>query len=171
MTAIVVCSLSRLDETVRASNASHVVSLLGEGADAVRPTTVPRDRHLDLKLNDIAEAMDGHILPGSEHVNALLAFVDAWDQRRPMVIHCFAGISRSTAAAYIALCRLNPRVGEAALAAVLREASRTATPNRRLISLADHHLARNGRMIAAIDGIGRGATAYEGTPFSLSLQP
>ncbi|MHA1157425.1 MAG: tyrosine phosphatase family protein [Alphaproteobacteria bacterium] len=170
MTAIMVCPLSRLDETVSAARASHVVSLLGENGETIRPASVPRERHLSLQLNDISEAMEGHILPGSQHVRALVDFVDAWDQRQPMVIHCYAGISRSTAGAYIVLCHLNPNTSEVALATALRAASSTATPNRRLIALADDELVRDGRMVAAIADIGRGAMTYEGLPFSLSLR-
>ena len=87
----------------------------------------------------------------------------------PLVLHCWAGISRSTAAAYIAACALAPDRDEAALALVLREASPSATPNARFIALADDILGRQGRMVDAIRAIGRGAEAMEGTPFMLQL--
>ena len=84
-----------------------------------------------------------------------------------MVIHCWAGISRSTASAYIAASVLNPELDEVHLATRLRAASPSATPNPRLIALADTILDRKGRMMAAIADIGRGADAFEGTPFEL----
>ena len=84
-----------------------------------------------------------------------------------MLIHCWAGISRSTAAAYTALCMLRPDSDEEALARELRAASPSATPNRLIVSLADDILGRDGRMVKAIAGIGRGADAFEGTPFIL----
>ena len=43
-----------------------------------------------------------------EHVEKLVDFVSGWDRAAPMVIHCFAGISRSTAGAFITACALNP---------------------------------------------------------------
>jgi predicted protein tyrosine phosphatase len=55
------------------------------------------------------------------------------------------------------------------LAQALRRASPTATPNRRLVALADDRLGRQGRMIAAITAIGRGADCYEGAPFALEI--
>ena len=73
-----------------------------------------------------------------------------------MVIHCYAGISRSTAAAFIASCALAPDHDEAEIAKRLRTASPSATPNSRLVAVADHLLCRDGRMIAAVAGIGRG---------------
>ena len=42
------------------------------------------------------------------------------------------------------------------IAQALRRASPTATPNIRIVSLADRLLGRDGRMIAAIETIGRG---------------
>ena len=52
----------------------------------------------------------------------------------------------------------------------LRRVSPTATPNSRLFALADRILCRDGRMVAAIDAIGRGAIAYEADPFRLELE-
>jgi predicted protein tyrosine phosphatase len=51
----------------------------------------------------------------------------------------------------------------------LRSASPTATPNARIVSLADRLLGRDGRMVAAIETIGRGVLATEGTPFRLDV--
>ncbi|MFZ0528573.1 MAG: protein tyrosine phosphatase, partial [Xanthobacteraceae bacterium] len=56
------------------------------------------------------------------------------------------------------------------IAQALRRASPTATPNRRIVSIADRLLGRDGRMIAAIETIGRGALAAEATPFRLDLE-
>ena len=79
-----------------------------------------------------------------------------------MVIHCWAGISRSTAAALISLCALNPRCAEHLIARRLREASPTAYPNRLMIRLADAALGRKGRMVAAVEAIGRGVVGQRG---------
>ncbi|MFZ3337905.1 MAG: protein tyrosine phosphatase, partial [Xanthobacteraceae bacterium] len=90
--------------------------------------------------------------------------------RTPIVIHCYAGISRSTASAFVSVCALNPARDENSIAQALRRASPTATPNIRIVSLADKLLDRDGRMIAAIETIGRGALAAEATPFRLDLE-
>ncbi len=92
------------------------------------PPRIEADRHLFIGVSDIVEPQDGHILPGEDHVERLLAFAGTWDRQRPMLIHCWAGISRSTAAAFITLCALRPERNEAALALALREASPSATP-------------------------------------------
>jgi predicted protein tyrosine phosphatase len=85
-------------------------------------------------------------------------------------MHCYMGISRSTASAYAGVCALNPRRDEASIAQSLRRASPTATPNIRIVTLADRLLGRDGRMVAAIETIGRGIMAEEAAPFRLDLE-
>jgi predicted protein tyrosine phosphatase len=165
-----VCSLARLHETVEDTGARHVVSLLTDDTPVRRPAAVIAENHLRLRLHDISEPLDGHIMPDEEHVADLLSFVHRWDRRAPLVVHCYAGISRSTASAFASVCALNPQRDEAGIALALRQASPTATPNIRIVSLADRLLGRQGRMIAAIEAIGRGAIAAEGTPFRLELE-
>lgn len=169
MPTLHVCSLSRLHETVVATGAGHLVTLINVGTPVERPASIAAERHLYLGMSDIVAPMDQHVLPGEAHIRELLRFVQEWDRQAPLVIHCWAGISRSTAAAYIAACALGPARDEEAIAAALRLASPSATPNAKLVSLADAVLGRNGRMIAAIERIGRGADAFEGAPFRLDL--
>jgi predicted protein tyrosine phosphatase len=165
-----VCSLTRLHETVEGVGARHLVSLIGDEARVECPPGIAPENHLSLRLHDISAPLDGYILPGAEHVANLLEFVRRWDRRAPLVVHCFAGISRSTASAFACVCALNPQRDEASIALALRRASPTATPNARIVSLADHLLGRQGRMIAAIETIGRGMFAAEAVPFRLELQ-
>ena len=169
MPTLHVSSLSRLVETVEATRASHVVTLINAATVVERPPSIREDRHLFISVSDISAPLDGHILPGAEHVERLLAFVRAWDRAHPIVIHCWAGISRSTAAAYITASALNPSLDEEMLAQRLRTVAPSATPNPSLIAAADALLGRGGRMSRAIEAIGRGADAFEGTPFQLSL--
>ena len=121
-----------------------------------------------LTFHDIIEDDGGfHPRRSSEDAEKLVGFFDAGTGRDPMLIHCWAGISRSTAAAFTALCMLKPssrRRGE--LAWELRGLSPSATPNRLIVSHADALLGRDGRMVAAVDAIGRGREATEGVPFS-----
>jgi len=136
----------------------------------VRPQSIPEANHLFLGINDITEPQDGMVLPGEEHVRQLIAFAESWERRQPMVVHCYAGISRSTAAAFITVCVTQPRRGEAEIAQRLRRASRFATPNALLVAIADDILGRNGRMVDAITAIGRGEMAIESVPFALPLE-
>ena len=169
MTAIYVCPLSRLSETVSRSGARHILTLINEGTPVPRPHGVPADNHLRLDMHDILEPLEGMVCPSRTHVQDLLDFVTRWDRQAPIVIHCFAGVSRSTAAAYVGLCAARPDLDEAEIAARLRRGSPEATPNARLVELADALLGREGRMIRAIREIGRGVDAFEGSVFALAL--
>jgi predicted protein tyrosine phosphatase len=86
-----------------------------------------------------------------------------------MVIHCFAGISRSTAAAFSVFCAARPDLDEAEIALRLRQRSPEATPNILIVTIADRILGRSGRMVRAVESIGRGAQAMEGSIFKFSL--
>src|SRR5438067_5142964 len=151
-----VCSLARMHQTVEQTGARHIVTLLKDVDLVQRPDCILPDNHLVLGMDDIAEPLDGYVAPADEHVTDLLRFVRSWDRASPLVVHCYAGISRSTAGAYVTACALNPRRDEAVIAQAIRRASPTATPNARIVDLADRLLGRNGRMIAAIEKIGRG---------------
>jgi predicted protein tyrosine phosphatase len=164
-----VCSRALIGETVAKTGARSLVTLLSPGTNIERPTGIRPERHLYLAVSDIVEPLPGQVLPDRTHLESLLGFFDAWDRAEPMVIHCFAGVSRSTAAAYIAACALKPSRDEFAIARAIRAASPTASPNPRLIALADDALRRRGRMNEAIATIGRGETCFEGTPFTLEL--
>jgi predicted protein tyrosine phosphatase len=165
-----VCSLSRLHQTVGDIRAGHVVTLLKDVDLVRRPAGIAPEQHLILGMDDITSPLDGYIAPADEHVTRLLAFVRGWDRARPLVVHCYAGISRSTAGAFVVACALNAKRDELTIAQALRRASATATPNIRLVSLADRLLGREGRMVNAIETIGRGAMAEEAEPFRLDLE-
>jgi len=165
-----VCSLARMHQTVEQTGARHIVTLLKDVDLVQRPDCILPDNHLVLGMDDIAEPLDGYVAPADEHVTDLLRFVRSWDRASPLVVHCYAGISRSTAGAFVTICALNPRRDEAAIARALRDASPTATPNPRIVRIADQMLGRNGRMVSAVESIGPGRAAYASEPFRLDLE-
>lgn len=164
-----VCSLAKVPKMVQETGARTLVTLIDQGTPIGRPSGIAASQHLVVRLSDIIVELEGHTLPTQSHVEDLLAFVREWDQAAPMLIHCLAGVSRSTAAAFIAACALRPHRDETEIALAVRAKSPTATPNARLVALADAVLGRKGRMIAAVERIGRGCHCSEGTPFALEL--
>ncbi len=169
MPRIIVCPLSQVPTTVSTHSASHLVTLIKDRTRIERPSSILSERQLLLNFDDIIEPMEGMVPPSEEHARDLLTFIGMWDRQSPIVIHCYAGISRSTAAAFITLCSLRPDRAEAEIAQNLRAASPSASPNIRLVGFADRLLGRKGRMVAAIESIGRGADAFEGIPFVLPI--
>jgi predicted protein tyrosine phosphatase len=167
---IYVCPLSQLEMSIQRLTPSHLVSLLDPHSMIDSHPSLHPERHLRLSVNDIAEPREGLVVPGEEHIQQILSFVDHWDQisppKAPLLIHCWAGISRSTATAYIALCHLNEGA-EYKAAMLMRAAARHAQPNRRLIALADGLMGRKGRMIEAVAEMGPGEFDMEGSLFSM----
>lgn len=166
---IYVCSLADLAATVASSGASHILTVMGKVEKAQRPANVLEANHLKIAMDDIVEDADGFSVPSAAHVEQALAFVRKWDRAAPLVIHCYAGISRSTASAFMALCALNPTRDESEIAWRIRAASPCASPNRLIVTLADQALQRDGRMVRALDAIGPGTMTIEGRPFHLPL--
>lgn len=165
--AVYVCALRHLPEVLARTGASHLISAINADLAPETPTSLAVERHLKLDMHDIIELQDGARAPAQEHVGELIEFVQTWDRKAPMLIHCYAGLSRSTASAFITLCALNPRAPEHAIALALRQASDTAVPNRRFVTLADAYLKREGRMVAALERMGPNRVALECVPFGV----
>jgi predicted protein tyrosine phosphatase len=165
-----VCGLAQLESVAQAAGAGAMITLISGRAVVTRPATIAQENHLTIGVADIVAEMEGRIAPGVEHIETLVDFARRWDRRAPLLVHCYAGVSRSTAAAYVALCALAPHRAEDEIAQALRRASPTATPNARIVALGDAFLARDGRMSAAIAAIGRGEDCFEGAPFCLDVE-
>ena len=165
-----VCSLARLNDTVKTTGARHVVTLLGIEDRVPLPPGVDARDYLRLHMHDITEPAEGQITPDLAHVERLVNFVRRWDRATPLVIHCYAGISRSTAAAFTTVCALNTRRDEQDIAMSLRRVSPTAMPNARIVRIADQVLGRDGRMVAAVAAIGPCVPALQAEPFQLDLE-
>jgi predicted protein tyrosine phosphatase len=169
MSRIIVTPLSALPDSIRRFRPSRVVTLLSPEHMIETPEGFAQEHHLKLPVNDIAEAWAGEAPPAETHVLALLRFGRAWDTEAPILVHCWAGISRSMAAAYTILCdRLGPG-HELAIAQEIRSRAPHADPNRLIVRLADQMLGRDGRMVEAVELMGRGVLVTEGVPVELPL--
>jgi predicted protein tyrosine phosphatase len=166
---IQVTSLSALDTVTTRLQNYDLLTLLSPDYPAVDWSALACVRHVRLAFHDIVEPMAGLTLPDRDMMQAVLDFGRSHEPSRPLLIHCWAGISRSSAAAYAIACDRNPGF-ERAIANELRRRAPFVTPNRLMVRLADELLERDGRMVKAIDHIGRGAEAREGEPYQLPLR-
>lgn len=166
---IIVCGLNAAQEQIDLHSAKSVISILGPETPHRDFSGVERQNHLRLTFNDINADTAGLISPQAADAERLVEFIQNWNRAAPLLIHCWAGISRSTASAFAALCVLRPQEDEMQLAQELRVASPSATPNQMITHQVDQVLGRDGRMLKAVESIGRGANAFEGTPFVLKF--
>ena len=162
MLRLLVAPLSSLEDAISTHAPSHLVSLLSPEHMIETPAGFDASRHLKLGVNDIVDPAAGTAPPTRSHIDALLAFSREWSGNGPLLIHCWAGISRSMASAFTILCdRLEPG-REIEIAQAMRQRAPHAQPNRLLVSHADQALGRGGKMLAALDAMGPPLVVEEG---------
>ncbi len=162
MPMIVVTPLSGIEDAIGRYRPSHMVTLLSPDHMIETPSGIETGRHLRIGMNDVADPSASEMPPSERHVNDIVAFGRGWDAASPMLVHCWAGVSRSMAATFIIL---NDRFGpkhEHDIARAMRRRAAHAYPNPLMVKLADRALGRDGRMVAAAEMIGRGAIVDEG---------
>ena len=144
---IYVSSLDDMPGLVRRFAIRDLVSVIQRDHQPPTPAGIDPDRHHRCPVADIVEPRPGEVLPQTEHVRDLIEFLATWDGEAPLLTHCHAGVSRSSAAALIAhvLQTGNPTRS----ATALREASPYAWPNRRIVALADSILEFGGKLVDA----------------------
>lgn len=167
---LIVAPLRRLPEVIAARAPSHLISLLTPEEMIETPPGFEAARHLRLGMHDIHAPVPGLIAPDAAMVEAILAFGRSWDAAQPMLVHCFAGISRSTAGAFAIACERDPHADELEIALAMRRASPSAFPNRRIVALADDILRRQGRMLEAVEAMGGNGFVIEGVPFDIPVR-
>jgi predicted protein tyrosine phosphatase len=167
---IYVCSLHDMPHHVRTLRVGYLVSLVQPEFQPPTPASISADRHLRVAVHDISEPEYGGVVPREIHLRRLLAFLQSWPGDEPLLLHCYAGVSRSMAAALIALC-LEHDGREMEAAQILRAAAPHAQPNARMIALADQILGRQGRLVAAREAMGPATPVFEGPLVKLSPLP
>ena len=167
-----VSSLARVHETANAARPTSAVSLLSPDDTFPDLSGLDPDGHHKVHLHDIREPKDGHVTPGERHVTEILGFLRGWSPDAPLLVHCWAGISRSTATAFIAACLHNEHADEDAVLTAIADASPTAYPNTLIVAHADRLMGRSGRMRRAAETLcadearrERAYSAVEGEPF------
>ncbi len=165
-----VCALSKVTEMIYTHTPDRIVSLLDPDFTFPETGHAYVNRHLRLSFHDIHVPAGTQVMPSAKHMDDLLAFLAAWERTATILIHCHAGISRSTATAYIAACLHDPDADEREIAVRLRRVSPLARPNETWIRLADRAMRRSGRMCEAIADTGRDLpriNVTEGEPFEM----
>lgn len=153
MTLIGVCGLDDMPAIVASLRAARMISLLPAEYQPATPRGMKPQDHLRILVDDICEPIPGFTMPAREHAEEIVRFLRVSPPEAPLVIHCHAGVSRSTATALVALA-LDAPGREHEAAALLREAAPFALPNELLVRLADDALDRGGALVAALDSIG-----------------
>ncbi|HUJ03529.1 MAG TPA: hypothetical protein VLW75_07835 [Rhizomicrobium sp.] len=168
MPMILVTPLSAIEDMIRLYRPSHMITLLSPEHMIETPEGIEAARHLKLGLNDVSVIEESLDPPTERHVAELVEFGRGWNAKAPMLIHCWAGVSRSMAGAYTLLCDRFPG-REREIAQAIRFRAPHAWPNALMVRYADAILQRKGRMVEAVEEIGRGLLVVEGECVELPL--
>lgn len=151
-----VCGLDELSGHC-AAGVTHVLSILDPEMPA--PSTPADCRRLELRFHDVIEQTPYIYPPSQEHVRGILSFgrdlLAAPKAEGHLVVHCHAGVSRSTAAMLLILAQAEPGRPAAELADELLHIRSKAWPNLRIVEFGDQMLDRRGTLVEAAAGIYR----------------
>jgi predicted protein tyrosine phosphatase len=151
--AIWVCGLSDMPDLVERLQPGRLISLLPGGEQPPTPPQVRGSDHLRVLVGDIVQPRTDPLAPAEAHIEQLISFLRSSPPHASILIHCLAGVSRSPAAALVALALEMPG-RELEAAAALRRAAPFVEPNRLIVELADTALERRGALVAALEFMG-----------------
>lgn len=163
---IYVCSILELSEHAAALRPNRLISIVGPEEQPSTPPGIAPDEHLRVSCHDIVEPCPLEVLPDRRHVEQIIAFARQWDPAGRILIHCQAGISRSTATALITYAAHFPDWIEDA-AVRLRRTAPHAHPNPLIVELGDELLGLRGRLTAAVAAMGPPVAALQGCLISI----
>jgi predicted protein tyrosine phosphatase len=148
---VTICGIDELGFHCTAG-VTHVLSILDPAWPEPEAFGVFDPHHrLELRFHDVIEPNPGWIAPERRDIERLLDFSLDFIRARGthLLVHCHAGISRSTAAATLVLAQAGrDRPADEALQAVVRLRPR-AWPNLRVIEFGDELLGRRGEIVEA----------------------
>lgn len=162
---IYITSLAEMPQYVRMLRPSHLISIVQPEFQPPRPAEIELLNHHRVGVHDIWEPTPDRRLIEHNDVDALIEFIEEWNpDRGSLLVHCFAGVSRSTATALIAHAIKSGSPERAARE--LRQAAPHALPNRRVVYLADEILGFDGELIRAYEAMGQPTEAVVEAPLA-----
>ena len=133
---------------------SHVLSILDP--DYPEPTafgSYGEHRRLELRFHDIIEDTPGMLPPRQDDVASVLAFgrdlMAEPREKAHLLVHCHAGISRSTASMMLILAQARPDVAARDIVSQVVQIRPRAWPNLRILEFGDTMLGRKGELVTA----------------------
>lgn len=154
---VIVSSYWLARDLVQAERPGLVISLMDPGSTYSLPGLPTQTYHCRIDVHDVvavqSELEHPYVVPREAHVRQIMEAADLWSPDRPALIHCGAGVSRSTAAALIFIVRRERDRLEHA-ARELRWTAPWAKPNPLMIELADQVLDLGGTLKTAVRAMG-----------------
>tara|TARA_Y100000590_G_C15634462_1_gene982407 strand:- start:582 stop:1151 length:570 start_codon:yes stop_codon:yes gene_type:complete len=159
---IIVCSLSDLKNVCESVKPSHLVSVIDPGFEPKTPKGI--NHHLKLGFDDIVSINDNgplYRLPGQDNTKeqilfdenkclSVVNFLKTWKLDKPIVIHCWCGVSRSMATATYLMCSLDIFNIDRNIR-YIRNLAPHANPNKLMLSYFEKKLGTNNQISLAFE--------------------
>jgi predicted protein tyrosine phosphatase len=146
---LTICGLDELGLHRRAG-VTHVLSILDPGwPEPGEFDHWDRPHRLLLRFHDVIEDEPPWQAPDEAHVAAMLAFGHDLARASRLLVHCHAGVSRSTASALVLLAQADPARDPLDIVGQIARHRPQAWPNLRIVELGDRLLERRGALTAA----------------------
>jgi predicted protein tyrosine phosphatase len=138
--------------------ATHLVSIWSPGSRKELPFfPLPEGQILRVDFDDIENKQGQHphsahslTPPSSQDLAGIIAFGKKLPHDARLLLHCQAGISRSTAAAFTILCAREPEISARRLLIKVWRKRPHCWPNQLMVDYADELLQRQGEMKEAL---------------------
>ena len=143
-----ICGIDELGEAP-VGTATRVVSIISPRAEIPAELAHLRDNLLVLRFDDVIDGTNNYQIVTEDDIARLLAFDRDHAPDETLLVHCTAGISRSTAAMVLLLAQRAPG-DEEAIFAQIRAIRPKAWPNSRMIAFGDKLLGVNGKLVEAL---------------------
>lgn len=148
----IICGIPELADHAQ-SRVTHVLSILDPTEpDPAAFADFPPHERLTLRFDDVIAPLPGYVAPTPQHVEQLLDFgrgIGATDLAT-LLIHCHAGVSRSTASAAALLLQAFPDAKPDAVFEHIGRIRPQAWPNSRMVAFADTALGLRGAASGAL---------------------
>jgi predicted protein tyrosine phosphatase len=155
-----VCGIEELGDHC-AAGVSHVLSILDPGWP-VPPAfrRFGRHRRLELRFHDVIVEDGASVAPRPEDLDRLLDFGRGLVAEAPacthLLVHCHAGVSRSTAAMALLIAQAAPAMCATDVFGQVLAIRPCAWPNLRMVEMGDAILGRQGELVRAAHRLYRG---------------
>lgn len=166
MSEIIVAPLTHVESLTLSERPAYILSVIGADYMPATPAGYDPARHIKLAMHDIVEQEFDMVPPAKQDAARIIEIARGWDRQAPLLVHCWAGVSRSGAAALMTMAALNPG-REMEAAQLMRARSSWAWPNPLLLEYADDLLKCDGRLMAAARALSPANLAAQGEPYRL----
>jgi predicted protein tyrosine phosphatase len=147
-----VCGLPELEAQLE-RGITHVLSLLDPGNTIPSILTARQlAGHVTVMFDDVVDVSPGKIAPNPGHIATILRFgreIAARPDPYHLLVHCHAGLSRSTAAAALLIAQAQPRLSGAEVLGRVINIRPMAWPSLLMMEIGDELLGRGGELVRA----------------------